>query len=227
LPPEETGAILGIAPVLTSPSYRSMSPSNVEGSWLVTIAASAGGIEALRILLHELPRDLPAAVVVVQHRPAHEKKSYLTEILGRVARLPVVEARDDQPIAAGTIYVARPNLHLTVSREKRFSYRDGSRICFLYSSANPLFATAATAFGPHLIAIVLTGGGRDATDGVQTVKAHGGTVIVQDPRSARHPGMPHSAIATGAVDYVLRVEEIAAAIGAIMRNGSMRGGPAM
>ena len=85
------------------------------------------------------------------------------------------------------------------------------------SSANPLFASAAQVYGPRAIAVVLTGSGYDATDGVQAVKAHGGVVIAQDPSTARHSGMPRSAVETGAVDYVLPLDAIAPAIAAIVR----------
>lgn len=178
--------------------------STPKSSWLITIAASAGGIEALRTLLAALPQDLPAAVVIVQHRPAANEESYLDKILARATTLPVVMADENQLIRPSTIYVARSNLHLTVLPDKRFSYVDGTRIRFVLSSANPLFASAATAFENRLIAVVLTGGGSDASDGVQTVKAHGGLVIVQDPRTARHASMPASAVKTGAVDLCCR-----------------------
>lgn len=205
------------------PSSHAIASPKAELPWLVTIAASAGGIEALQVVLRDLPQDLPAAVVIVQHRPASDKKSYLRRILARAARLPVADAHDEQPIVPGTIYIARPDLHLTVSGDKRFSYVDGTRIRFLYSSANPLFETAAAAFGTKLVAIVLTGGGRDATDGVQTVRQHHGTVIVQDPQTARHGSMPRSALETGAVDYVLPLEAIAAAVTALVNNQPVAG----
>lgn len=208
--------------MLPTPSSLASSPST-HNSWLVTIAASAGGIEALKTVLAALPRDLPAAVVVLQHRPAEDTKNYLSQILGRVARLPVAMADENQPIVPGQVYLARSNLHLTVSPDRRFSYTDGTRIRFLLSSANPLFASAAAAFESRLIAVVLTGGGHDATDGVQTVKAHGGIVIAQDPRTARQSSMPQSAVATGAVDYVLPLEAIAPALAAIMRGEPVEG----
>jgi two-component system, chemotaxis family, protein-glutamate methylesterase/glutaminase len=197
--------------------------STPKSSWLITIAASAGGIEALRTLLAALPQDLPAAVVIVQHRPAAHEESYLDKIFARVTTLPVMMADENQLIRPNTIYVARSNLHLTVSPEKRFSYVDGTRIRFVLSSANPLFASAAAAFENRLIAVVLTGGGSDASDGVQTVKAHGGLVIVQDPRTARHASMPQSAVKTGAVDYVLPLEAIAPALTAIIRDEPVQG----
>lgn len=187
-----------------------------EMPWLVTIAASAGGIEALRQLLARLPRDLSAAVIVLQHRPA-QSESILPWLLSRSAQLPVLNADENAEVVPGNVYVARPHRHLTISAANRFSYIDGTRIRSLRSSANPLFASAAEVYGPRLIAVVLTGSGYDATDGVQAVKAHGGRVIAQDPSTARYTSMPLSAVETGAVDYVLPLDGIAAAIAAITR----------
>jgi two-component system chemotaxis response regulator CheB len=183
--------------------------------WLITIAASAGGVEAISKVLSALPDDLPAALVIVLHR-SPSRRSYLTEILGRVTRMPVVVAQEGQLIRAGVIYVARPDLHLEVSEGKRFSYRDGTRISFTQSSANPLLDTAAGAYGRHLIAVVLTGGGSDATDGVQSVKAHGGQVIAQDQQTAAYPGMPLAAVRSGAVGLVLPLEVIAPTLAALV-----------
>jgi two-component system chemotaxis response regulator CheB len=109
---------------------------------------------------------------------------------------------------AGTAYLARADRHLTIASDQTFHYHDGTRIRHVRSSANPLFETAAKAFDGPLVAVVLSGGGGDATDGVQGVKAHGGVVIAQDPATSEHSSMPESAIASGAVDYVLPLDAI-------------------
>ena len=183
--------------------------------WLVVITASAGGIKALSQVLSTLPADLNAAVAVVQHRLPHAE-SRLREILQRQTPLPVRVAGGGDAIKGATIYVARPDLHLTVAPDRRFTYVDGQRIRFVRSSANPLLETAAPVFGRHLIAVVLTGYGKDATDGVQTVKAHGGVVIAQDRDSSEHWDMPQAAVKTGAVDQVLPLDRIGSAIAAIV-----------
>jgi two-component system, chemotaxis family, protein-glutamate methylesterase/glutaminase len=182
--------------------------------WLVAITASAGGIQALRTILAYLPADLPAAVVIVQHR-SPTVVSALERILARVSRLPVQSALTDDVILPGRVYVARPDLHLTVQNDRRFRYVDGTRVRGLRSSGNPLLDSAARVFGRHTIAVVLTGGGTDATDGVQAVKAAGGIVLVQDPVTAEHYSMPLSALKTGAVDHALPLEALAPAIAAI------------
>ena len=182
--------------------------------WLVVIAASAGGIQATSQVLAALPVNFPAAVAVVQHR-TRRPFGYLARILDRASRLPVVYARDGQAIAPGVVYVAPSDLHLTVV-DGHFAHVDGRRISFVWSSANPLLESAAPRFRDHLIAVVLTGGGSDATDGVQIVKANGGIVIAQDQATSQLWGMPGSAVRSGAVDYVLPLDAIGPALDALV-----------
>jgi two-component system chemotaxis response regulator CheB len=199
-------------------------PSKPVEPWLIVIAASAGGVQALRQLLASLRPDLPAAVVIVQHRPV--TGSVLEQILGRSAHWPVETARDHLPIRLHVIYLARPDLHLTIGPTRRFSHVDGTRVRGVLSSANPLFSSAASAFRDRVVAVVLTGSGTDATDGVQAVKAHGGIVIAQDRSTAEHFGMPQSAIKTGAVDYVLPIGTIAPMLAAIVEGHAIHEAPA-
>ena len=178
---------------------------------IVLMAASAGGIEAVTTILNALPSEFPAAIVVVQHRsPANT--SLLRTILARRTTLPVRDAEAGAPLERGQVYIARSDQHLTLNDEGRFAYVDGRRIRYVLSSANPLFISVAEKFGPSTIGVVLSGSGSDATDGVQSIKARGGIVIAQDERTSKHFGMPGAAIATGAVDYVLPVDEIAPAL---------------
>jgi two-component system chemotaxis response regulator CheB len=181
----------------------------------VAIAASAGGIQATSRVLAGLPVDFAAAVVVIQHR-APRPNGYLDRIFGRSSRLPAVFAKDGQAIEAGVVYLAPSNQHLTVAIDRRFAYTNGRRIRFVWSSANPLLESAAPAFRDRLIAVVLTGGGSDATDGVQQVKAHGGVVVAQDEGTSDHWGMPGAAVRSGAVDYVLPLGAIAPALDALV-----------
>jgi two-component system chemotaxis response regulator CheB len=193
-----------------------------EAQWLIVLAASAGGVPALQTVLSSLPRSLPGAVVVVLHRPKGTG-SVLAQILARVCPLPVTTAKFGDAIRSGCVYIARPDLHLTVRASKHFGYVDGKRVRGVLSSANPLLESAAGVFKNHVVGVVLTGTGMDATDGVQCVKAQGGIVIVQDPTTAQYAGMPTSALTTGAVDRVLPLEAIAPALieitGAAASNG--------
>ena len=130
--------------------------------------------------------------------------------------------------AAGfaSVYIARSDLHLTVTTTRRFAYVDGRRVRFVRSSANPLLESAAAAFSGRLVAVVLSGVGSDGTDGVQTVKAHGGIVIAQDKASAERWDMPEAAVKSGAVDYVLPIVSIAPALIAVVHGQAIGDGTA-
>lgn len=175
---------------------------------LVILAASAGGIEAISKVLHALPASFPAPIAVLQHR-SPTAPSVLEKILGRRCKLRVKNAEPSEPFLPGTVYVAPTTEHLIVGSDRRFHHHDGTRVHHLRSAADPLIRSAAHALEGNVIAVILTGGGRNGTDGVRDVKALGGTVIAQDPATALHGAMPRAAIATGAVDYVLPLEEIA------------------
>ena len=169
---------------------------------LVAVAASAGGIEAISSILEALPADLPAAVAIVQHRTA-ALPNLLAHVLGRATRLRVKFAEEGEPLLESTVYVAPPDMHMTVLADGSVRLIEGARVCNVRPAANPLLESAPDAFGRNVVAVVLTGANLDATDGVQRVAEAGGRVIAQDPASAAHPTMPRSAIATGAVHDVL------------------------
>jgi chemotaxis response regulator CheB len=186
---------------------RAEIPHRVPADDLVVIATSAGGVSALPRVLSPLPAEFPAAVAVVQHRSA-ALPLLLPELLARRTPLTVKIAQEGELLHGGTIYIAPPDLHMVLHADRTVHLVDGHKIRHVRSSANPLFESAAAVFRGHLIAIVLTGTGRDATDGVQAVKASGGIVIVQEPTGAEHASMPQSAIDSGSVDSVLPLEEI-------------------
>jgi two-component system chemotaxis response regulator CheB len=174
---------------------------------LIVLAASAGGIPALQRILSTLSPSLGVPIVIVQHRTANIP-SLLANILDRASTVHVKQAEQGETLRTGLVYVAPPDLHLVVQPDRTFRFTDGTRIKHLLSSANPLLESAARVLGSRVIAVVLTGTGSDATDGVQSVKEAGGIVIAQDPSQAAYPGMPAAAIATGAVDYIVPLEDI-------------------
>ena len=174
---------------------------------LVILAASAGGIEAISKVLDTLPASFPTPIAVLQHR-SPTAPSVLEKILGRRCKLRVKNAEGGEQFVPGTVYVAPTAEHLIVGSDHRFYHHDGTRVHYLRSAADPLIRSAAHSLSGKVIAVILTGGGRNGTDGVRDVKTLGGTVIAQDPATALHGSMPRAAIATGAVDYVLPLEEI-------------------
>ena len=175
---------------------------------VVVMAASAGGIQALQKVLCGLPRDFSLPIAIVQHRTGNPP-NLLARVLGRHTALTVKNAEDGERMSAGTVYLAPPREHLVIRPDESLALIDGRKIRHLRSSANPLFASAAQVYGDGVIAVVLTGGDRDATDGVQTVRQHGGIVLAQDEATSAIFGMPRSAIQTGAVHAILPLPEIA------------------
>lgn len=186
---------------------------------VVAIAASAGGMTALRTVLAELPADLPASVVIVQHLdPRH--RSLLADILSRHCRLPVAEAREGDQLQLGRVYIAPPNRHLLLNGDGTLTLSETELVHFVRPSADLLFESAAGSHKERVIAVVLTGTGADGSMGVQAVKKMGGTVIAQDEGSSEFFGMPGAAIATGDVDFVLPLSEIPSALVTLVRSGS-------
>ena len=178
---------------------------------MVVMAASAGGLHALQTVLSGLPADFPVPIAIVQHRPSSHA-SILPRILGKHSQLHVKEAVDGEKLQAGTVYVAPPDRHIEIRPDQFITCFDGRKIKFTHSSANPLFESAANVSRHGVIAVVLSGCGSNGADALHAVKAHYGFVIVQDPATAQHSGMPRAAIETGTVDQVLPLEEIAPAI---------------
>jgi two-component system, chemotaxis family, protein-glutamate methylesterase/glutaminase len=176
----------------------------------VVIGASAGGVPALRILLGDLPADLPARILVVLHVPASGVNA-LASILARSSRLKVRSAANQDRLEPGGVLVARPDHHLVVVDDSVLLTR-GPRENGHRPSIDVLFRSAARALGPRIIAAVLSGSLDDGSAGLRVVRARGGLGIVQDPDDAEHPGMPLNAIQAADPEYVVPI----AAMGALL-----------
>ena len=174
---------------------------------IVVIGASAGGIEALRMLVGRLPADLPASLFIVLHT-SPEAPSMLADILGRSGSLSTVTPNDGERIRPGTIYVAPPDRHLLVE-PNRVRVTRGPKENRFRPAVDPLFRSAAQTYGPRVVGVILTGYLDDGTAGLWTVKQLGGTAVVQDPADALVPFMPLNAVTHVKVDYCLPLEEIA------------------
>jgi two-component system chemotaxis response regulator CheB len=185
---------------------------------VVVTASSTGGLAALSTILARLPHTFPAPIIVVQHRGVRQPY-FLSGVLARRTQLHVKYAEEGDRLLAGTVYIALPHAHLVVRPDGRLSYSNHRKIRFLRSAANPLFESASEVFGKRVIAVVLTGRDADATDGVQSVKKHGGIVIAQDRATSEIFDMPRSAIGTGCVDHVLPLETIASALERLVEAG--------
>lgn len=174
---------------------------------IVVIGASAGGIEALREFVANLPRHLPAAIFVVVHILA-ETPSMLSHILSRAGALPAQFAHDGAPIQHGHIYIAPPDHHLLLTRDEMHVIH-GPRENRHRPAIDPLFRSAAVNLGHRVIGIVLSGALNDGTAGLLAIKRMGGVAMVQDPATAEFPGMPASALSYVSVDWCLPVPALA------------------
>jgi len=185
---------------------------------IVALAASAGGLTALGLVLAALPDGFPATLVVVQHLdPRH--RSLMAEILSRRTSLRVKQAEDGEQVSLATVYIAPPNWHLLVNPAGTLSLSQSEVVHFLRPSADVLFVSVATSYRERAIAVVLTGTGSDGAMGVQAIKKMGGIVIAQDEATAEFFGMPSAAIRSGSVDFVLPLDEIAPALVTLVVKG--------
>jgi len=180
---------------------------------IVVVGASAGGVEALIDLVRGLPADLPAAVFVVMHVPAYGV-SRLPEILRRSGPLPAAHARDGETIVPGRIYVAPPDRHLLV-RLGQIDLSRGPRENHSRPAIDPLFRTAARAYGPRVVGVILSGALYDGSAGLLAVKARGGLAIVQDPGEAAVDSMPRSALRLVEADHILSATAIGATLASL------------
>jgi two-component system, chemotaxis family, protein-glutamate methylesterase/glutaminase len=174
----------------------------------VAVAASAGGVEALRAFVAALPADLDAVVLVCLHSsPAGP--SVLPGILSRAGQLPARHPRDGEPLRGGQILVAPPDRHLTVTTDT-VRVLAGPRENGHRPAADVMFRSVAASFGAAAAAAVLSGTMDDGAAGLRAVRAAGGLTLVQDPATAAFPGMPMAAIEDAAPDLV---DDITALVG--------------
>lgn len=174
---------------------------------LFAVGASAGGVDALVGLARALPEDFPGAIFVVLHTPP-TARSMLPRILNNAGPLLAAHAVDGEPIEPGRVYVAPPDRHLVV-HHGQMRVVNGPRENRHRPAIDPLFRSAAIAYGPRVAGIILSGTLDDGTAGLVAIKRSGGVAIVQDPDEALFPGMIESAIQHVDVDYRLPVEGIA------------------
>jgi two-component system chemotaxis response regulator CheB len=172
---------------------------------IIVIGASAGGVEALRVLVAGMPPDLNAAVFVVLHVGTH--KSELPSLLAQAGGMPARHATNGEPIEAGHVYVAPPDHHMVIE-PGRICLTKGPRENWARPAIDPLFRSAADAYGRGVIGVILTGALNDGTAGLYRIAQAGGTTVVQDPADAVNPSMPQSALAHVDVDYCLPLAEL-------------------
>lgn len=192
----------------------------------IVIGASAGGIEALSVLLPALPARLQVPVFIVLHVP-RDRSSLLPEIFGPRCPLPVREAQDKEPVQPGTVYFAPPDYHLLIDRGPTLALSADALVHYSRPSIDVLFESAADQYGSRLLGIILSGANEDGANGLATVHAAGGVTVVQSPEGAPSPFMLESALARTDADFVTSLEGIAAILRALggERAGDTAAGP--
>lgn len=177
------------------------------GRDIVVVGASAGGIEALGELMDRLAADIEAALCVVVHIPP-VGTSKLAEVIQRPGGPPVKTAEHGESLRPGRVYVAPPDRHLLVV-DGRLVLGRGAHENFHRPAVDPLFRSAARAYGPRVAGVVLSGMLDDGTAGLAAVKACGGLAVVQNPEEAIFSDMPLNALRSVEVDHSLPVAGIA------------------
>jgi two-component system chemotaxis response regulator CheB len=198
-------------------SYRSGESADELGQDIVVIGGSAGALPAVQKFLRRLPVGFPAAVFIVIHT-SPDSPGVLPSILAKATPLPVANATDGALIRVSQVYVAPPDRHLLVKRG-HIRVTRGPRENRFRPAVDPLFRTAALAYGSRVIGIILSGGQDDGVLGLSYIKRSGGTTIAQDPNEAESPSMPESAIRQLEIDHVLRADDMAAVVSGLVGPG--------
>ncbi|MDZ7818301.1 MAG: CheR family methyltransferase [Aliarcobacter sp.] len=183
---------------------------------LVGIGSSAGGLEALQVMLSKITDNLNCSYIIAQHlSPTH--RSMMVELLGRISNIPVVEVQNGMVIKSKTVYMTPENTDIYVSNGKIYL----KSIESTYGpkpSVNYFFNSLAQAYGSKSIGVILSGTGSDGAFGIRAIKAAGGITFAQSPQSAKYDGMPISAINTGKVDIVSPIDTISDEIAKVITN---------
>lgn len=205
---------------------RSMHKAHPE---IVVVGTSLGGLQALQILLADLPKSLPVPVAIAQHRHKDSDDS-LSVFLQHLCPLPLTEAEDKEVILPGRVYLAPADYHLLVEAGQAedgqgrqgagvhtFALSTEAPVSYARPSIDALFESVADAYGEKALGVILTGASNDGSQGLLKIKAHGGKAIVQDPTTAECAAMPKAAIcalqscanAAVAVDWIVPLCDIA------------------
>ena len=205
------------APAIATPTSKSIA-AGVGATRIVAIASSSGGPRALAEVIPNLPRSLGAAVLVVQHMPAGFTKS-LAQRLHAMSKLPVSEAEAGEPVLSDRVYIAPGGLHMSITGtagSATITLESSPPIWGVRPSADPLFRSVAERFGSDVVAVVLTGMGRDGADGTRAIRNAGGRAVLQDRATSTIFGMPNAALQVAGADRVAALGEIAPAIVAML-----------
>jgi two-component system chemotaxis response regulator CheB len=174
----------------------------------VVIGASAGALQALSQILPALPADYPLPILVVVHIPA-DRRNMLAPLFQDKCRMAVREAEDKEPALPGVIYFAPPDYHLLVETDGTLSLSSDEEVLYSRPSIDVLFESAADAFGPALVGVILTGANPDGAQGLKAIAEAGGTALVEDPSGAYADAMPLAALKACPAAHAMPLADIA------------------
>ncbi|HTA83808.1 MAG TPA: chemotaxis protein CheB [Bacteroidia bacterium] len=173
----------------------------------IVIGVSSGGMNAMKVIFSILPRSFITPIIIVQHIGANSTNQWIG-LLNDTTTLSIKEADEKEKIENGKVYIAPPNYHLLIEKDKTFSLTIGERVSYARPSIDVLFESAAEAYQNKLIGVILTGSNSDGTKGMKRIKECGGLAIIQDPKTAESSYMPASAISAIQPDYILPLKDL-------------------
>lgn len=173
----------------------------------IVIGVSSGGMNAMKVIFSLLPKNFNTPIIIVQHMGARSDSQFI-RLLNNQSNVSIKEADEKEEIENGNVYIAPPNYHLMIERDKTFSLTIEERVNFARPSIDVLFESAADAYKDKLIGVILTGSSSDGTAGLKKIKEYGGLAIAQDPKTAESGYMPASAIVVVQMDFILSLEDI-------------------
>ena len=185
----------------------------------IAIGVSTGGVSALKHVLGTLPADFQTPLLIVTHMTPGSDDG-LAVLLNTLCSIRVKEADEREHITPGTVYLAPANYHLLVERGGSLSLSIDSPVSFARPSVDVLFESAAEAYGPALIGVIMTGAGSDGGNGLLKIKEYGGIAIVQDPADAEMSSMPERALQLLKADYIVRLREISPLLMKLVRENT-------
>jgi two-component system chemotaxis response regulator CheB len=188
----------------------SKAPKPVKVSKILVIGTSAGGLSALKKLITQLQPNFPLPVLIVRHISADATENILLDDLNSLNILKCQQAKSGNKLKPGYLYLAPSDNHLMIGEDHKMLVTKGAQENRYRPAIDPLFRSAAVAFGPGVIGILLTGYLDDGTAGMKAIERCGGTCIVQDPDEAEYPAMPRNALNNVKIDYCLPITEMGA-----------------
>ena len=173
----------------------------------IVIGTSAGGLSALKTIVMKIKNKKIPPIIIVQHMHPNSN-NYLSSYLNHYCPLLVKEAEEKENIRSSTIYLSPANYHLLIEEDMTFSLSIDKHENYSRPSIDVLFQTAADAYSPDIVGVILTGANNDGAKGMKTIKDKGGFTIIQDPATAESDAMPKSVLSYIKVDKILSLEKI-------------------